>query len=82
MTSHFKIEEVCMVGKVGEELSSETHCSICRNHLEENSIYDNSIIPNKIERGVCNHVFHHECIKRWITTNVRCPNCFNKWNYK
>ena len=84
MTSKFVIKEVYMVGKVGEELSTDIHCSICRNHLEENSIYadceDFCVNGNKIEKGQCMHLFHKECIKRWLTTNIRCPNCFIKWN--
>lgn len=84
--SKFIIKEVYMVGKLSEKLSSETHCSICRNHLEDNSIYDNDCkntycnkSENSIEKGKCNHIFHTECIRRWLTTNIRCPNCFTKW---
>ena len=78
--SKFAIIEVNMLGKISENLNSETHCSICRNHLEENSIYSETFNLNKIEKGICNHLFHSECIKRWLTTSIRCPNCFKKWN--
>ena len=86
-TNKFKIKNIYLVGKISEELTTETHCSICRNHLEENSIYieNNTKLffsKNSVEKGQCNHIFHCECIRRWLITNVRCPNCFKKWQSK
>ena len=80
MTSTFNIEEIYMVGKESEKLNKETHCSICRNHLEENSIYDNNYeLYNPLEIGICNDIFHKECIKIWLRHNKECPNCRKKW---
>lgn len=44
-------------------------CSICLNEFETGSIVCNLI---------CYHVFHYNCIKKWVETmfdNPKCPNC-------
>ena len=82
MESKFIIKQHKLVGKIGEKLEADTICLICRNNLEENSIYVESLINNKLSTGTCEHVFHYECIRRWVSSNIRCPKCFNKWQYK
>ena len=53
-----------------EVLNSNTDCPICL---------------DAINLGVevkCGHIFHHDCIKKWITTdftgNKKCPLCRTK----
>lgn len=44
-----------------------THCSICLEEYDENTpLYQ---LIN------CDHVFHADCIIRWIETNETCPLC-------
>ena len=81
MTSKFTIKEAYLVGKESYLLNNNDFCSICRNHLEDYSIYIKHPcqLNNSIIKGVCNHQFHYECINNWISKNNRCPNCFIKW---
>jgi len=47
--------------------TTETECSICLEPYEPKE-------PLKVLR--CEHTFHPECIRKWLTeVNVRCPIC-------
>lgn len=47
--------------------STHTECSICLDKFADDII---------VSQTPCNHVFHHECIKQWITTQTNnCPMC-------
>ena len=41
-------------------------CSICLNTKEDDHIY---VICK------CDHIFHKECIDKWIVKERSCPNC-------
>lgn len=46
-----------------------TSCSICLDEFKENHL---------VCVTECNHVFHFNCLKKWLITNVmnpKCPNC-------
>ena len=50
--------------------NSETElCAICQNNLEENDII------RTLNR--CNHIFHLNCIDRWLSEHNTCPTCRN-----
>lgn len=41
-------------------------CSVCLDEVEEG---------NMVLRLVCGHVFHAECIRKWLLRAARCPSC-------
>lgn len=53
-------------------------CAICRNSLQLNSIYNN----NSICFGICEHVYHNECIELWLQKRPVCPLCNQNWKTK
>jgi hypothetical protein len=64
------IQEI--VGPAGDrDGEDEDVCSICFGAYESNDIL--RILPK------CGHVFHAECIDRWILTNPLCPLCKTSW---
>lgn len=88
MTSKFRIDSINILSSWGYNLQFNTECTICRNNLNEDSIYN--IEANKslnylhlkttsINNGICGHSFHNECINRWTSKNNNCPICSKSW---
>lgn len=62
-------------------------CAICRNSLHEPSIEyqanpgSSSEDGLSISWGACGHVFHHDCISKWLRTRSNCPLCNKEWEF-
>jgi E3 ubiquitin-protein ligase RBX1 len=66
-------------------------CAICRNSLNEPSIdfllnskesFINTHIIYFIALGQCGHIFHLDCVERWLFENEKCPLCVKAWFYE
>lgn len=43
-----------------------SHCAVCAEGLR---------LGAEVKRIPCGHVFHHDCISRWLSVNYSCPLC-------
>ena len=83
----FEIKKWNAVAMWSWEICTDT-CAICRNNLYEPSI-DYSANPTgdpdhpglSIAWGACGHVFHLDCIQRWLKARSACPLCNKDWEY-
>lgn len=83
MSNKFIINNINILSSWGYNLSSNTDCTICRESLNTNSLYNQDKgIDSEVVEGSCGHSFHYECIDPWVKTNKTCPICFVQWIYK
>ena len=60
---------VCRYEQIREssrKRGADTDCSICIEAYQDSDL---------LRRLPCLHLFHQECIDRWLGINVRCPIC-------
>lgn len=50
-------------------LLDQSHCWICITDFTE----DSTLVIREIED--CRHIFHGECLRRWLTESDACPVC-------
>ena len=54
-----------MTDSTNESMSTQSECSICLLHYTEETK----------KATECQHIFHQECIGRWLLENNSCPLC-------
>ena len=81
MTSKFIINDIKIIGISLYNLPFNNECPICRNNLNNTSIYNQDKgIDSKILIGMCGHSYHEECISGWLNArNTHCPLCSKQW---
>jgi hypothetical protein len=78
--SKFRIEKVKLLCVKGYNLIDkdllDCICTICRNNINNDSIYNTNIsVQSLINIGICGHIYHDDCIIKWLVTNDKCPLC-------
>ena len=70
------INESILITSGSYDFPQNTDCSICRQHLNNDSIYAIAKgIPSTMSTGICGHMFHNECITPWLAMTNKCPLC-------
>ena len=84
--SRFTLKKWSAIALWGWDICTDT-CAICRNKLYEPSIeaqanpQGTDVTGYSIAFGVCGHVFHLDCISRWLKTRSVCPLCNREWDF-
>jgi RING-box protein 1 len=82
----FDVKKWSAVAMWSWDICADT-CAICRNALNEPSIeYQANPSPNNanglsIAFGTCSHVYHLDCVQRWLKTRSVCPLCNKEWDF-
>ncbi|XP_031254459.1 uncharacterized RING finger protein C2A9.04c-like [Pistacia vera] len=50
-----------------QDLMSTTQCTVCLEELKDVNL--------EVVRMSCSHLYHEECIVKWLETNCTCPLC-------
>ena len=81
-----EINSIKVITSWSYNLDMNQDCTICRQHLNSASIYAQEKGHNsEIDRGVCGHMFHKECLNEWFKNRIdkseelTCPICRNNF---
>ena len=76
MAKLITINSIKMFASSSYILDKNVDCTICRQHLNNDSIYASEKgYRSTISNGLCGHTFHTECITPWLKTSLKCPIC-------
>jgi len=80
MSKLITINSINMIASTSYILDKNVDCTICRQSLNNDSIYAlEKGCRSTILTGLCGHTFHSECITPWLKTSLNCPICSQKF---
>ncbi len=62
-----------------QNLNNQTDCPICLETLSQESNEANT--SRQKTELICNHIFHADCIGRWLESHNTCPMCRRQVNH-
>jgi hypothetical protein len=81
MSKLITINSIKMITSTSYILDKNVDCTICRQSLNNDSIYAlEKGWRSTILTGLCGHTFHAECITPWLKTSLNCPICSQKFH--
>jgi protein-arginine kinase activator protein McsA len=76
-----KINNMNIVSSWSYIMNENTECTICRQSLNNPSLYaQEKGNKSTLSGGTCGHMYHSECIKAWLNNNTKCPICSVTFN--
>ena len=67
---------------IEEPIMEESTVTI-KEHLDDCSICLEKIVNEEHKKiTTCNHIFHEECMARWMSLNHSCPLCRKHFDYE
>ncbi len=74
--SFIKINKINFISSWSYIMDKNTDCTVCRQSLNSDSLYamENNTVST-LDKGLCGHMFHKECISPWLQNNRKCPIC-------
>jgi hypothetical protein len=77
-----KIKKILFVGFSDKKIQLNDICPICQENIllrcgecQKTTNQCNTII------GKCKHIFHKDCLYKWLSTNPKCPIDNQKFEY-
>ena len=82
ITIIMKIKKILLVGFSEKKEYLNDICAICQeNIIMRCGECQKTVNPCHTTMGKCKHIFHKDCLNRWLRQNNRCPIDNQKFEY-